>query len=221
MDKMLCVIVFGALAVASLVQDTTAQTVHVVGDNIGWTMPNNGAVAYTNWAAGKTFSVGDTLVFNFGTNQHDVLQVQKTSFDGCNSQNAIGDPIMAGPANVTLDSAGAHYYICTFGRHCQNGQKLAITVSSTGTPGANPPAPSNQTTPVVPSPSSSTQPEACAPTSAAAGPSSSTPGGGGVAPPPRSSSAPGGGTPPPSSSSSTVLASFLLGLSSIVLAAFL
>ncbi|XP_009624033.1 cucumber peeling cupredoxin-like [Nicotiana tabacum] len=206
MDKLLCMIVFGALAVASLVQDTTAQTVHVVGNNIGWTIPNNGAAAYTNWAAGKTFRIGDTLVFNFMTDSHDVLQVQKTSFDGCNSQNAIGNPIMAGPANVTLDSAGDHYYICTFGRHCQNGQKLAITVSSTGTPaGANPPTPSNPTTPVVPSPSSSTQPGACAPTPAAAGPSSSTP---------------GGSAPPSPSSSTIVLASFLLSLSSIASATF-
>ncbi|OIT02283.1 PREDICTED: cucumber peeling cupredoxin-like [Nicotiana attenuata] len=201
MDKML--IVFVTLAVTSLVQDTTAQMVHVVGDNIGWTIPSSGAAAYTNWAAGKTFSIGDTLVFNFMTDSHDVLQVPKTSFDGCNSQNAIGNPIMTGPANVTLDSTGDHYYICTFGRHCQNGQKLAITVSSTGTPGANPPTRSSPITPVVPSPSSSNQPEACAPTSAVAGPSSSI------------------SAPPSSSSSSIVLASFLLSLSSIALATFL
>ncbi|XP_060206550.1 cucumber peeling cupredoxin-like [Lycium barbarum] len=219
MDKMLCMVVFGALLVASWVQDATAQTVHVVGDNMGWIIPSNGAAAYINWAAGKTFRVGDTLVFNFMTNQHDVLQVQKTSFDGCNSQNAIGNPIMTGPANVTLDSAGDHYFICTFGRHCQNGQKLAITVSSTGTPGANPPTPfaagpsganspnpSNPTTPTVPSPSSSTQPEACAPTPSAAGPSSSTP---------------GVSAPPSASSSTTILASFLLSVSSIALATFL
>ncbi|KAJ8536226.1 hypothetical protein K7X08_034627 [Anisodus acutangulus] len=220
MDKMLCLIIFGALAVASMMQDAKAQTVHVVGDNMGWTIPNNGASAYTSWAAGKIFRVGDTLVFNFVTNNHDMLQVQKTSFDGCNSQNAIGNPIMTGPANVILDSAGDHYYICTFGRHCQNGQKLAITVSSsTGTPGANPPTsfatgpsgayqpnPSNPTTPVVPSPSSFTQPEACAPTPSAAGPSGSSPG--------------GSATPPPSSSS-TILASFLLSLSSIAFTAFL
>ncbi|XP_059291262.1 cucumber peeling cupredoxin-like [Lycium ferocissimum] len=218
MDKMLCMIVFGALLVASLVQDAAAQTVHVVGDNLGWIIPSNGAAAYTNWAAGKTFRVGDTLVFNFMTDRHDVLQVKKSSFDGCNSQNAIGNPIMTGPANVTLDSAGDHYYICTFGRHCQNGQKLAITVSSSGTPGANPPTPfaagpsganspnpSNPTT-TVPSPSSSTQPEACAPTPSAAGPSSSTP---------------GVSTPPSTSSSTTILANFLLSLSSIALAAFL
>ncbi|XP_016433657.1 cucumber peeling cupredoxin [Nicotiana tabacum] len=162
MDMIMRMVLFGALALASLVQLTTAQTVHVVGDNIGWTIPNSGASVYTTWAAGKTFMVGDTLVFNFEKDQHDVLQVPKASFDGCSSQNAIGSAIMSVPANITLDSAGDHYYICTFGRHCQNGQKLAITVSSTGTPGANPP------------------------TSFAAGPSGSVPGG--IAPPPPSSS---------------------------------
>ncbi|KAK4735655.1 hypothetical protein R3W88_009916 [Solanum pinnatisectum] len=189
MDKMLCMMVFGVLAVASMMQDATAQTV-------------NGAAAYTNWAAGKTFSVGDTLVFNFTTGRHDVQQVEKTSFDGCNSQNAIGNAIMTGPANMTLNSTGEHYYICTFGMHCLNGQKLAITVSSSNaTPGANPPNPSNPTTPVV------RQPEACAPTPSAAGPSNSVPGG--RAPPP---------TP---SSSTTVLASFVLSLSTIALATLL
>ncbi|MCD9641361.1 hypothetical protein HAX54_027526 [Datura stramonium] len=93
MDKMLSMIFFGALAFGSLVQDTTAQTVHVVGDNMGWIIPSNGAAAYTNWAAGRTFRVGDTLVFNFMTDRHDVLRVEKNSFDGCNSQNAIGNPI--------------------------------------------------------------------------------------------------------------------------------
>lgn len=204
MDKMLWMMVFGVLAVASMMQDATAQTVHVVGDDMGWIIPSNGAAAYTNWAAGKTFSVGDTLVFNFTTDRHDVLQVEKTSFDGCNSQNAIGNAIMTGPANMTLDSIGEHYYICTFGMHCLNGQKLAITVSSgTGTPEANPPNPSNPTTPVV------RQPEACAPTPSAAGPSNSVPGG--RAPPP---------TPTPSSST-TVLASFVLSLSTIALATLL
>ncbi|KAL3343254.1 hypothetical protein AABB24_027018 [Solanum stoloniferum] len=141
MDKMLYMIVFSALAIASMVQDTAAQTVHVVGDSMGWIVPSNGAVAYTNWAAEKTFRVGDTLVFNFTTGRHDVLQVEETSFDGCNSQNAIGTAIMAGPANITLNSTDDHYFICTFGRHCQGGQKLKISVSddSTSPPGTNPP----------------------------------------------------------------------------------
>ncbi|OIS96285.1 PREDICTED: cucumber peeling cupredoxin-like [Nicotiana attenuata] len=160
MDRVLCMVVTGALTIASLIQVTTAQMIHVVGDNIGWSIPNNGATAYTNWASQKTFRVGDVLVFNFATNQHDMMQVPNGSFDACGSQNAIGDPIMTGPANVTLDSPGDHYYICTFGRHCQAGQKLAITVSGTSTPAANPQNPSSPSpvsTPVVPSPSSSNQ----------------------------------------------------------------
>ncbi|KAH0762831.1 hypothetical protein KY290_018904 [Solanum tuberosum] len=140
MDKMLYMIVFSSLVIANLVQDTAAQTVHVVGDNMGWIVPSNGEVAYTNWAAGKTFRVGDTLVFNFTTGRHDVLQVEETSFDGCNSQNAIGTAIMTGPANITINSTDDHYFICTFGTHCLGGQKLEISVSddSTSTPGTNP-----------------------------------------------------------------------------------
>lgn len=61
MDKMLYMIVFSALAITSMVHDTAAQTVHVVGDTMGWIVPSNGAVAYENWADDKTFRVGDTL----------------------------------------------------------------------------------------------------------------------------------------------------------------
>nr|AAG01535.1 stellacyanin-like protein CASLP1 precursor [Capsicum annuum] len=178
MEKMLCMIVFGALAIASLAQDASAQTVHVVGDNTGWVIPSNGAAAYTNWADRKTFRVGDTLVFNFTTNQHDVLQVQKSSFDGCNSQNAVSGPILGRTSKYNTQlHLEITTIISTFGRHCLNGQKLAIRVSSsTSTPGANPP------------------------TSSAAGPSGSVPGGTDAGP---SGSVPGGTAPPPPSSSTT------------------
>ncbi|KAF2323236.1 hypothetical protein GH714_034266 [Hevea brasiliensis] len=66
-----------------------AQTVHVVGKHRYWTIPQGGAQAYTNWANGKNFVVGDILTFNFTTNEHDVLRVQKDSFDACSSSNSI------------------------------------------------------------------------------------------------------------------------------------
>lgn len=53
-------VAFGFLAVV-LLQCATAQTVHVVGDNIGWNIPAGGAQAYTNWANSKNFVVGDIL----------------------------------------------------------------------------------------------------------------------------------------------------------------
>ncbi|XP_065866506.1 cucumber peeling cupredoxin-like [Euphorbia lathyris] len=141
---------FGFLMVV-LFPCTAAQTVHVVGDNIGWTVPSNGAVAYVNWANGKNFVVGDVLSFNFVSTEHDVLRVEKTSFDACTASNAIGDVITTGPVNITLEGAGEHYYICTFSQHCQFGQKLAISVSTTL--GASPPSttPRPPTTPIAPS----------------------------------------------------------------------
>ncbi|KAM7480344.1 hypothetical protein LguiA_028557 [Lonicera macranthoides] len=205
-------VVISAFAAAVMLQCASAQTGYVVGDGIGWDIPPNGAAAYTSWASGKRFMVGDILIFNFATNQHDVQQVQQDSFDACTSTNPIGNSITNGPVNITLTSAGDHYYICTFGRHCQAGQKLAINVS--GTPAASPP-PSTTTTPppATPSPPSNISPEA-------------------ACPPPESSDSPTGGptvstTPdragnsPPDSSSPAVFASFIVTSFGVAMATFL
>lgn len=78
--------------------------------------------------------------FNFVTNAHDVVQLPKASYDSCNKDSAIGDPITKGPAKVTLSTAGDLYFICSVGTHCQGGQKLAINVSASGPAGASPTA---------------------------------------------------------------------------------
>ncbi|GFY96961.1 hypothetical protein Acr_11g0012670 [Actinidia rufa] len=208
MERLMNMLLVGVVA-AVMLQCAIAQTVHVVGDNIGWTIPSNGAQGYITWASSKTFLVGDTLIFNFATNAHDVVQVPKASFDTCSDDNEIGNPITTGPANVTLTSAGDHYYICTFGTHCQAGQKLAITVSTT--PGAAPPTtPSTPTTPATPSPTSSTAPEACppeAPTPKADGPTAT--------------SRPEVVPPPPDSASSAVFAGFSLTVLGFAVGLFL
>ncbi|GFP88965.1 cucumber peeling cupredoxin [Phtheirospermum japonicum] len=163
MDRFSCLIVLCAVF-GVLVHYSAAQNVHVVGDEMGWDIPSNASVSYNNWVSGRTFMVGDILVFNFVSNQHDVVRVPQASYTACSQDNAIGDIITTGPVNITLNSAGDHYYICTLGGHCNAGQRLAITVVSS-TPGgtANPPA-----TPATPSPASA-QPDACAPTSPSAG----------------------------------------------------
>ncbi|KAL6334126.1 hypothetical protein AAG906_004557 [Vitis piasezkii] len=112
---------------AAMLHYSAAQTVHVVGDNTGWTVPQGGAATYTSWASGKQFVVGDTLVFNFTTNVHDVAELSKESFDACDFSSTIGNIITTGPANITLATAGNHYYVCTIGSHCTSGQKLAIS----------------------------------------------------------------------------------------------
>ncbi|KAL6137757.1 hypothetical protein ACLB2K_063046 [Fragaria x ananassa] len=135
-------VVYGLVA-AVFLQSAAAQTVHVHEEGTPtWNIPQNGAQDYVTWASSQTFVVGDILIFNFATNAHDVVEVPKASFDSCSSTNAIGNSIITGPANVTLASPGEHYYICTVGKHCQSGQKLAISVSDSTTPGvtAEPPS---------------------------------------------------------------------------------
>ncbi|GFY97037.1 hypothetical protein Acr_11g0013430 [Actinidia rufa] len=92
MERLMNMLLVGVVA-AVILQCATAQTVHVVGDNIGWTIPSNGAEGYITWASSKTFLIGDTLIFNFATNAHDVVQVPKASFDTCSDDNEIGNPI--------------------------------------------------------------------------------------------------------------------------------
>jgi hypothetical protein len=50
-----------AVVGALMVHSAFAQTVHVVGDSLGWTVPPNSAATYANWVSGKTFMVGDIL----------------------------------------------------------------------------------------------------------------------------------------------------------------
>ncbi|XP_061995660.1 umecyanin-like [Rosa rugosa] len=129
------IVVFGLVA-AVFLQCVAVETSHVVGDSVGWTIPQNGAQEYVTWASDKKFVVGDVLVFSFATGTHDVVEVPKASFDSCSSTNPIGSTITTGPTNITLTSSGEHYYICTFGLHCESGQKLAITVSASASPSA-------------------------------------------------------------------------------------
>ncbi|KAL6965810.1 hypothetical protein U1Q18_036871 [Sarracenia purpurea var. burkii] len=130
-----------------------AQTSHVVGDTLGWTVPSGGSAAYTTWASSQNFSVGDVLVFEYSTRAHDVAQVTKANFDSCSSANPIS-LATTGPTSIPVTSSGDHYFICTVGNHCSDGQKLAISVSTATT---SSPSPSGTTTspPPPPPPSSS------------------------------------------------------------------
>ncbi|KAK4354433.1 hypothetical protein RND71_026627 [Anisodus tanguticus] len=60
-------------------------------------------------------------VFKFTTNRHDVQEVSESSFEECTTDNTIGESIMTGPANVSLESPGDNYYICTMDKHCEAG----------------------------------------------------------------------------------------------------
>ncbi|BFG40118.1 hypothetical protein CerSpe_263920 [Prunus speciosa] len=172
---------FVAMAALAFVMNSVgAATTYQVGDGLGWTIPPAGA--YATWALNKTFTVGDVLVFTFSNGIHDVAEVTKANYDSCTATAPIS-LVTNSPANLTLNTSGEHYYICTFSGHCTAGQKLSINVTGTSSPA---PAPSTSSPPPSPSPS----PPAAVPAPA---PSTSSP------PPPAAVPAPAPSTssPPP------------------------
>ncbi|XP_004306982.1 PREDICTED: uclacyanin-3-like [Fragaria vesca subsp. vesca] len=190
-----------ALAIAFLILLVAAPAAvfgadHIVGDDQGW----NSGVDYETWASGKTFTVGDTLVFNFLSN-HEVDEVSLADYNGCSSSNTIKN-YDSSPAKITLSKAGPSYYICPTPGHCASGMKLLVNAVAAGTPSATPP-----TTPTTPAPPTTTP----APPTTTPAPPTTTP-----APPtnttPASNDSPPPPPPPPKISPASSLHMSLVGV---------
>ncbi|TYG38738.1 hypothetical protein ES288_D13G248300v1 [Gossypium darwinii] len=124
---------------------TPTTTTYTVGDSTGWRVPTNNDDFYEDWADNKHFVVGDVLVFNFTTGQHNVAEVTEDGYDDCNAANAIST-LTTGPARITLNKTGDNYFICSVPGHCSAGQKLKVEVRTGNTTGGVAPSP-----PVTPS----------------------------------------------------------------------
>ncbi|KAI3442798.1 Phytocyanin domain-containing protein, partial [Psidium guajava] len=157
---MLCATLVLHLAVPSL------ATVYTVGDTAGWVIGTD----YTTWTSGKTFLVGDSLVFNYGGG-HSVDEVTRSDYGACTVGTAISTD-SSGATTIPLKTAGTHYFICGAAGHCSGGMKLAVTVKA----GSSPPSTSGgspaATTPTTSSPPSTTNTTTTTPTTTT---SSSTP----------------------------------------------
>lgn len=57
----LTVFAVAVAAAASMVLQTTEAAEYVVGDDLGWTVPPNGAATYVEWASKYNFLVNDIL----------------------------------------------------------------------------------------------------------------------------------------------------------------
>ncbi|KAK8693908.1 hypothetical protein V6N13_071475 [Hibiscus sabdariffa] len=110
--------------------------VHKVGDSTGWTSLGN--IDYLKWASTKTFHVGDSLLFEYNPQFHNVMQVTHNDFQSCNGTSAIAS-YTSGSDSVTLKRPGHFYFLCGVPGHCQAGQKVdvLVKVSSKG-PSASP-----------------------------------------------------------------------------------
>uniref|UniRef100_A0A7N1A1C8 Phytocyanin domain-containing protein n=1 Tax=Kalanchoe fedtschenkoi TaxID=63787 RepID=A0A7N1A1C8_KALFE len=116
-------VLLSVLAVVGLcLAAPSLAAVHTVGGPNGWTM----GVDYTTWAAARTFSVGDTLSFNYGGG-HTVDEVTESDYKTCTVGSWITTD-SSGATAVTLTAPGSHYFICGVMGHCGIGMKLAINV---------------------------------------------------------------------------------------------
>ncbi|XP_021687047.2 umecyanin [Hevea brasiliensis] len=126
---------------------------YVVGDALGWQNPPNSSF-YSSWASSHNFAVGDTLLFNFTTGVHAVATVSQDAYNNCNTGNTLS-VANTGPANITLNASGMHYYFCTFPGHCSIGQKLAVNVGLSPSFTPSPPGTTASPPPPPPPPRSS------------------------------------------------------------------
>ncbi|KAG5539746.1 hypothetical protein RHGRI_020081 [Rhododendron griersonianum] len=151
-----------ALAIFVVAFPSTSATEFVVGDALGWRF----GVDYGAWASGKTFVVGDTLVFNYTRGDHSVVIVNEINYQQCTVPTGAV-PLTSGDDVITLAASGSQWYICGIPLHCPAGMKLAITVSPAGSasPVGSPSSTSGATAPPPPPPAGTTAP----PPSAAAG----------------------------------------------------
>ncbi|QCD92435.1 Protein Networked NET [Vigna unguiculata] len=96
---------------------------YLVGDSYGWI----DFVDFNNWCDGKEFHVGDVLVFNYDSSQHNVLQVDSRVYESC-IKDSYMKRFTSGNDSIILKKGGA-WFICGVDDHCENGQKLHINVT--------------------------------------------------------------------------------------------
>ncbi|RLN07785.1 blue copper protein [Panicum miliaceum] len=160
-------VIAGLVVLAAAAAAPAFATDHVVGDSSGWTS----GVDYTTWAKGKTFSVGDNLVFQYSA-MHSVAEVSSADYSACSASNSL-QSYSDQNTKIPLTAAGTRYFICGTPGHCSGGMKLAVTVSAAAA--TTPAASSPPTTPGAPgdddgTPPATTTPSASTPPATTAAP---------------------------------------------------
>ncbi|WMV07901.1 hypothetical protein MTR67_001286 [Solanum verrucosum] len=135
------------LMVMMAASGSSMATVYQVGDLAGWTFNYN----YNEWVFFKQFQAGDTLVFNYDPQLHNVMQVDINDYNSCTS-NPIAT-FNSGCDSITLDTPdGDYFFLCGIPGHCASGLKIHIKVSPTTTTTTPPPPTTTNTPSTLPPP---------------------------------------------------------------------
>ncbi|XVF63149.1 hypothetical protein PTKIN_Ptkin09bG0065700 [Pterospermum kingtungense] len=120
--------------------------VYKVGDSAGWTIIGN--IDYKQWAATKTFKVGDVVRFEYNAQFHNVMRVTHVMYRACNASAPLAT-YTTGNDSINITTKGHHFFFCGVPGHCQAGQKVDINVLRISETAPTPP-PSGLTPPAVP-----------------------------------------------------------------------
>ncbi|VVB15176.1 unnamed protein product [Arabis nemorensis] len=147
--------IVAALACTVVILRLSEAAVYKVGDSAGWTTIAN--VDYKLWASTKTFHIGDTVMFEYNPQFHNVMRVTHPMYRSCNTSKPIST-FTTGNDSITLTNYGHHFFFCGVPGHCLAGQKLDLNVlrPASSTPLSDAPTSS-------PSPSTTTIPSAGVP----------------------------------------------------------
>ncbi|CAD6335347.1 unnamed protein product [Miscanthus lutarioriparius] len=144
-----------ALAVASLLlilwpARSAGAAEYVVGDvSYGW--ESGSGINYAAWARQHAFAVGDVLVFQYVSSQHNLYEVTEEVYRSCDTAvgggNGVRVKYTSGYDRVVLAEARGYWFICDFPGHCLGGMRVAVNNSagaaggggSGGSPTVNPP----------------------------------------------------------------------------------
>ncbi|CAN0924345.1 Lamin-like protein [Linum grandiflorum] len=97
---------------------------YTVGANMGWTTNVN----YSIWAQDKHFYNDDWLFFVYDRNQQNVLEVNKTDYESCNSDHPLHNWTTGAGRDVVPLNVTRHYYFISGKGFCYGGMKLALRV---------------------------------------------------------------------------------------------
>ncbi|XP_021770870.1 lamin-like protein [Chenopodium quinoa] len=97
---------------------------YIVGGNKGWTSNVN----YTVWASDKHFYLGDWLFFVYDRNQMDVLEVNKTNYENCNTDHPMANWTTGAGRDVVPLNVTRHRYFVSGKGFCFGGMKLSVRI---------------------------------------------------------------------------------------------
>ncbi|CAN8247028.1 unnamed protein product [Cochlearia groenlandica] len=99
-------------------------TLHRVG---GGQYTWNSDVNFSSWSDHQRFYSGDWLFFGFDRTRHNILQVNKSSYENCIDTDFIFNITRGGRDVFQLLQPKPYYFICGKG-YCLKGMKLQVNV---------------------------------------------------------------------------------------------